>query len=428
MENNILNFQIKKRSQHIIKVIGVGGGGGNAVNHMYKEGIHDVSFAICNTDNQALLDSPIPVKVQLGEETTKGLGAGNKPEVAFQAAEESIELLQELMSDGTRMVFITAGMGGGTGTGAAPVVARVARELDILTVGIVTIPFAFEGPRKIIQALKGVEEIAKHVDALLVINNERIRDIYHDWTMPSAFAKADETLATAAKSIAEIITIKGIINLDFADVNTTLKDGGVAIMSSGLGKGTNSVDDAINDALHSPLLNSNDVFSAQKVLINLSYDKTMPLKVEELNPLHDFLSKFSPEVDVIWGVAEEDGLGENVKVTLLATGFTIADVPAIDEHRQEISRAEKLEQQAQEEAKREEERKNREKIEEFYGKKVAKTITKTTRIEPFVLSLNELDDDKLLEALEKTPVFKRDREFNPRLFRRDGQTATSPII
>ena len=418
--DDILPFQIKKRTQHIIKVIGVGGGGGNAVNHMFREGIHDVSFAICNTDNQALEDSPVTVRVQLGEKTTGGLGAGNKPEVAREAAEESEGLLQNLLSDGTRMVFITAGMGGGTGTGAAPVVARVAKEMDILTVGIVTIPFAFEGQRKIIQALNGVEEISKNVDALLVINNERLRDIYHDWTVPSAFAKADDTLATAAKSIAEIITIKGHVNLDFADVNTTLKGGGVAIMSSGLASGANRVDDAIKDALHSPLLNSNDVFSAKKVLINLTYDKEQPLKVEELDPLHNFLSKFSHEVNVIWGMAEEEGLGENVKATLLATGFSIADVPQIGEHWQEKTRAEKLEQQMLEEAKREEDRVNREKIEKYYGETVVKTITSSTRVEPFVLTLEELDDDKILEALEKTPVFKRDREFDPRAFSSEG--------
>ncbi|MFA7141399.1 MAG: cell division protein FtsZ, partial [Proteiniphilum sp.] len=231
MNDEILDFMIESRTDAIIKVIGVGGGGGNAVNHMFQEGIHDVSFALCNTDNQALMESPVPVKVQLGQHTTGGLGAGNKPEVARKAAEESVPLIEDLLNDGTKMVFITAGMGGGTGTGAAPVVARVAKEMGILTVGIVTIPFMFEGPRKIVQALKGVEEIARNVDALLVINNERLRDIYCDLTMLNAFAKADDTLATAARSIAEIITVHGHVNLDFADVETTLKDGGVAIMS-----------------------------------------------------------------------------------------------------------------------------------------------------------------------------------------------------
>ena len=247
MDTDILDFQIESRTDAIIKVIGVGGGGGNAVNHMFKEGIHDVSFALCNTDNQALLSSPVPVKIQLGEQTTGGLGAGNKPEVARRAAEESVDLIQDLLSDGTRMAFITAGMGGGTGTGAAPVVARIAKDMGILTVGIVTIPFVFEGQRKIVQALKGVEQIAANVDALLVINNERLRDIYHDLTMLNAFARADDTLATAAKSIAEIITIHGHVNLDFADVETTLKDGGVAIMSRGIGSGKDRVDRAIED-------------------------------------------------------------------------------------------------------------------------------------------------------------------------------------
>ena len=245
MNNELLDFQVKSHTDAIIKVIGVGGGGGNAVNHMYREGIHNVSFALCNTDNQAMMESPVPVKVQLGANTTGGLGAGNKPEIACHAAEESVGLIEDLLNDGTRMAFITAGMGGGTGTGAAPVIARVAKEMGILTVGIVTIPFVFEGSRKIVQALKGVEEISKNVDALLVINNERLRDIYSDLTMLNAFAKADDTLTTAAKSIAEIITVHGHVNLDFADVNTTLKDGGVAIMSCGIGTGGNRINDAI---------------------------------------------------------------------------------------------------------------------------------------------------------------------------------------
>lgn len=232
--NPMVDFGAPEKENTIIKVIGVGGGGGNAVNHMYREGIHDVSFVVCNTDIQALNDSPVPMKLQLGKE---GLGAGNKPEKARQAAEESINDITAMLSDGTKMTFITAGMGGGTGTGAAPVIARVSKELDILTVGIVTIPFRFEGKKKINQALDGVEEMAKHVDALLVINNERLRKIYPDLTVLDAFGKADDTLSVAAKSIAEIITNHGLINLDFNDVKTVLKDGGVAIMSTGYGEG-----------------------------------------------------------------------------------------------------------------------------------------------------------------------------------------------
>lgn len=235
--NTMVDFGTPEKENTIIKAIGVGGGGGNAVNHMYKQGIHDVSFVLCNTDNQALSDSSVPVLLQLGEE---GLGAGNKPAKARKAAEDSIDAIKEMLNDGTKMAFITAGMGGGTGTGAAPVIARVSKEMGILTVGIVTIPFRFEGKRKIDQALDGVEEMAKNVDALLVINNERLRKIYPDLTVLSAFEKADDTLSVAAKSIAEIITNHGLINLDFNDVKTVLKDGGVAIMEYGLRRGRRS--------------------------------------------------------------------------------------------------------------------------------------------------------------------------------------------
>lgn len=352
MNNDILDFELNRNTQTIIKVIGVGGGGGNAVNHMFREGIHDVSFALCNTDNQALDGSPVPVRIQLGEKTTGGLGAGNKPEVAKMAAEESIDLIQDLLSDGTRMVFITAGMGGGTGTGAAPVVAKTAKDLGILTVGIVTIPFVFEGKRKIVQALKGVEEIAKNVDALLVINNERLRDIYQDLTMINAFARADDTLTIAAKSIAEIITIHGHVNLDFADVETTLKDGGVAIMSRGIGTGKNRVGDAIEDAINSPLLNNNDVFNAKKILINISCSNKHPLMMEEMNALHEFMGKFGREIEVIWGSAVEEELNEDVKVTLLATGFSIEDVAGIDEHQTIKTKTEEIEQKVIEEQKK----------------------------------------------------------------------------
>ena len=427
MDDELLDFQIESRTDAIIKVIGVGGGGGNAVNHMFQEGIHDVSFALCN--NQALMESPVPVKVQLGGHTTGGLGAGNKPEIAQKAAEESVDLIEDLLNDGTRMVFITAGMGGGTGTGAAPVVARVAKDMGVLTVGIVTIPFMFEGPRKIVQALKGVEEMAKNVDALLVINNERLRDIYSDLTMLNAFAKADDTLATAARSIAEIITVHGHVNLDFADVNTTLKDGGVAIMSSGLGKGEDRINVAIKNALHSPLLNNNDVFSAKKILINLSFGESHPLMMEEMNALHDFMSKFSREIEVIWGAAVEESLDEEVKVTLLATGFSITSVPGIEEHEQEKTRAEQIQLQIEKDAKLAQEKKDKELIEKYYGKTGLKTLTSINyRLEPFVLTIDELDDDKVLEALEKTPVFKREPDFNPRIFASDVQQQSSSLF
>lgn len=426
MENKLLDFQIESYTDSIIKVIGVGGGGGNAVNHMFKEGIHNVSFALCNTDNQALMESPVPVKVQLGASTTGGLGAGNKPEIAKRAAEESFNLIEDLLNDGTRMVFITAGMGGGTGTGAAPVIARIAKDLGILTVGIVTIPFVFEGSRKIVQALKGVEEIAKNVDALLVINNERLRDIYSDLTVLNAFAKADDTLTTAAKSIAEIITVHGHVNLDFADVETTLKDGGVAIMSSGIGNGTDRISEAIKDALHSPLLNNNDVFSSKKILINLCFGEDKPLMMEEMNALHDFMSKFSNDIEVIWGAAVEDTLNEEVKVTLLATGFTINNVPGIEEIKKEESKADELQRKIEDDEQRKRELKDKELIEKYYGKAGVESLSINNYMqEPFVLTIDELDDDKILEALEKNPVFKRERSFNPRTYHTDVQQSTS---
>ena len=429
MDEDILQFELINHTQAIIKVIGVGGGGSNAVNHMFHEGIHDVSFALCNTDNQALAISPVPVKVQLGRLTTGGLGAGNKPEVARKAAEESIDLINDLLGDGTRMVFITAGMGGGTGTGAAPVIARVAKDLGILTIGIVTIPFVFEGPRKIVQALKGVEEIANNVDALLVINNERLRDIYSDLTMMNAFAKADDTLATAAKSIAEIITIHGHVNLDFADVNTTLKEGGVAIMSRGVGSGENRIEDAIKDALHSPLLNNNDVFNAKKILVNISYGEAAPLMMEEMNAFHEFMSKFSSEIEVIWGSAQEDILEEEVKITLLATGFNITSVPGINEKRLLETKAEELERKIQEDAVKEQEIRDKQLIEKYYGKEGLRNIANSNSMpEPFVLTLEELNDDKIIEALEKNPVFKRTRDFNPREYSSESSAPSSSLF
>ena len=327
------------------------------------------------------------------------------------------------------MVFITAGMGGGTGTGAAPVVARVAKDMGILTVGIVTIPFVFEGSKKIIQALKGVEEISKNVDALLVINNERLRDIYSDLTVLNAFARADDTLTTAAKSIAEIITVHGHVNLDFADVETTLKDGGVAIMSSGIASGDDRINSAIKDALHSPLLNNNDVFSSKKILINLCFSENKPIIMDEMNALHDFMSKFGKEIEVIWGTAVDNSLDEEVKVTLLATGFTINSVPGIQEIKDNESKADELERKFIEEEERKQEQKDKELIEKYYGKAGLESLAANNyRQEPFVLTIEELDDDKILEALEKNPVFKRERTFSPRTYLNDIQQQSATLF
>ena len=296
--DDIAQFDFPTDSPKIIKVIGVGGGGGNAVNHMYREGIHDVTFVLCNTDNQALKDSPVPVKLQLGKE---GLGAGNRPARARKAAEESIEDIKAMLNDGTKMVFITAGMGGGTGTGAAPIIAQTAKEMDILTIGIVTIPFRWEGDKKIDQALDGVEEISKHVDALLVINNEKLSEIYSELSVDDAFDKADDTLSVAAKSIAEIITLHGKVNLDFNDVKTVLKDGGVAIMSTGYGEGDNRVSMAIQNAQHSPLLNNNDIFNSKKVLLNISYSSQYKLMMSEMDEVKEFMNRFSRDFETSSG-------------------------------------------------------------------------------------------------------------------------------
>lgn len=402
--NPMVDFGAPEKENTIIKVIGVGGGGGNAVNHMYREGIHDVSFVLCNTDMQALNDSPVPMKLQLGKE---GLGAGNKPEKARQAAEESINDIKSMLSDGTKMTFITAGMGGGTGTGAAPVIARVSKELDILTVGIVTIPFRFEGKKKINQALDGVDEMAKHVDALLVINNERLRKIYPELTVLDAFGKADDTLSVAAKSIAEIITNHGLINLDFNDVKTVLKDGGVAIMSTGYGEGDGRVKLAIQDALNSPLLNDNDIFNSKKILLSINFsngsDKenqaTGGLMMEEMNEVNDFMEQFGSDFEIKWGIGLDPDLGNKVKVTILATGFGIRDVDGMDSH------IKKIVKEADDKA-TETEIEQGIRIGKYYPGDNGTTVYKS-RPHIFRFRPEDLDNEEVILAVENTPTYKR---------------------
>ncbi len=411
MEDNnnhtILDFGEPEKENSIIKVIGVGGGGGNAVNHMYREGIHDVSFVLCNTDNQALNDSPVPVHLQLGKE---GLGAGNKPERARKAAEETIDDIRNMLNDGTKMAFITAGMGGGTGTGAAPVIAKVSKELDILTVGIVTIPFRFEGDKKIDQALDGVEEMSKHVDALLVINNERLREIYPELTVLDAFGKADDTLSIAAKSIAEIITNHGLINLDFNDVKTVLKDGGVAIMSTGYGEGEGRVKQAINDALNSPLLNDNDIFNAKKILLSINFsnekNNNAGLMMEEMNEVNDFMAKFDNDFEIKWGLAIDPELGKRVKVTILATGFGIEDVDGMHTHLGKKRTQEDADRLAQEEEKAAElqDRRNR-----YYGKDSNNSQYKR-RPHIFLFRPEDLDNEDVILRIDNTPTYKRSKQ------------------
>lgn len=312
---------VEDKSLRILKVIGVGGGGCNAVRNMYDEGIDGVSFAVCNTDSKVLANSPVPVKLQLGE----GLGAGANPEVGRSEAESNEEDIRRLLDDNTKMVFITAGMGGGTGTGAAPVVARIAKELGILTVAIVTIPFYFERKRKIIKAMKGVEELRQHVDAMLVVNNERLCDVYSDSQIPlnDALKRADDVLKEAVKGISELITLHsdGNINLDFRDVETTTRNGGGAIMAMGRASGEQRVERAIVDALDSPLLCGNDVGKAKKILFNIYSSSEHPILVSEMREIDDFFDQLNPDIDVIWGTSNDESLGEDAKVTILATGI-----------------------------------------------------------------------------------------------------------
>ena len=326
--------------QGIIKVVGVGGGGCNAVRNMYNEGVAGVSFAACNTDSQSLKGSPVPVKLLMGE----GLGAGGDPEIGKSEAEKSLDSLRNILSDGTKMVFITASMGGGTGTGSAPVVAQVAKELKLLTVGVVTIPFYFEKKQKIVKALKGVDELRKYVDAILIINNERLCDVYSDSdislmiinnerlcdvysdsdiSLKEAFSRADNILKDAVKGISELITVhsEGSINLDFRDVEATMKDGGGAIMAMGRASGDHRVEKAILDALNSPLLYGNDIGKAKRILFNIYASEEHPIFVREMQEIDDFFDQLDPNISVIWGTSTDDSLGEDAKVTILATGL-----------------------------------------------------------------------------------------------------------
>lgn len=399
-KDNIMPFDFSSTPPCIIKVVGVGGGGGNAVNHMYREGISDVAFCVCNTDAKALEGSPVPIKLQLGE----GLGAGNRPEVARAAALESADRIRQMLSDGTKMVFITAGMGGGTGTGAAPVIAKIAHEMDILTVGIVTIPFLWEGNKKIDQALEGVEAISKQVDALLVINNEKLSEIYADLSVANAFAKADDTLLVAAKSIAEIITMRGTIGLDFNDVKTVMTQGGVAIMSTGYGAGERRVSTAIENAKHSPLLNNNDIFNSKKVLLCISYSKEHELMMSEMDEIRDFMNRFNPEFETKFGMAVDEQLGENVKITLLATGFGVGDIHTDEMDKRIASMDANLKRQKEEEEER------KEAIRNIYYSTENTNIRKQKRYKIFRFTNSQLWDEDAILSVEETPTYKRTKE------------------
>lgn len=326
-----MDFDLPKDEKaSIIKVIGVGGGGGNAVNHMYNQGIKGVDFIVCNTDLQALEISPVPHKIQLGPSLTEGRGAGSLPEIGKNAAVENIEEIREYLGAGAKMVFVTAGMGGGTGTGAAPVIAKVARELGILTVGIVTVPFNFEGRKRRIQAEEGLEQMRENVDTLLVINNERLREITGNLSITNAFEKADDILATAARGIAEVIAVTGAINVDFNDVNTVMRDSGVAIMGSAAAEGDSRALKAVEQALESPLLNDNDISGAEYVLLNITYGNK-EVTMDEITEITDFIQDAAGSTaDVIFGHAKDDTLGDKLSVTVIATGFQSSPITGFE--------------------------------------------------------------------------------------------------
>lgn len=322
-----MQLPIDIKEENIIKVLGVGGGGCNAVNYMHRQGIKDVSFLVCNTDKQALGKSSVPAKLQLGP----GLGAGGNPDKACEYAQESKDRIREALNDGTQMLFLTAGMGGGTGTGASATVAEVAQEMGILTVGIVTIPFAFEGKLKIRKAMTGLAKLAEHVDALLVINNEKLTQIYPDLNLLNAFQKADDVVCNAAKSIAEIITVPGYINTDFADVRNTLQNGGVAIMNVGQAEGEQRITDAIQNALNSPLVNTNDVHGAKRVLLQFYCSTEHAIQMSEIEQINAFVQEVGDNVEVQWGASIDENLEKKVRVTIIATGYEVSDIPSLEE-------------------------------------------------------------------------------------------------
>lgn len=395
----------------IIKVIGVGGGGGNAVNYMYKQNIPNVNFVVCNTDKQHLNKSPVPNKVLLGYDITRGRGAGNKPEVGRQCAEADSEKIRELFDDHTEMVFITAGMGGGTGTGAAPVIAQIAKEAGMLTIGIVTVPFMFEGEMKVLKAIEGADEMKKHVDALLIINNENLLTLYKDLNFFNAFDKADDTLANAARSISEIISDEGYINVDFQDVKTTLKDSGTAIISTAYGEGEHRISEAIHNALESPLLKKHDINTAQRLLFKFSCWKESEnaIKAHEINEINDFTNKLPKSVDVKWGISNDPSMGDRVKFTILASGF---DIKIREGEGGIIFNGHDTPEGSKEKATDKNE-KVKDKFSDFYDSDVLlKKLQDAAKAKYVVLTPDQLDNSEVITVLERNPAFNRSPKFN----------------
>lgn len=428
MEEILTNFDIPLNESEMIKVIGVGGGGGNAVNHMFKRGIQGVDYILCNTDAQALSNSPVKAKVQLGSSLTAGRGAGNKPEIGKKAAMENIEDVKKAIGDKTQMVFITAGMGGGTGTGAGPEIAKACRDMDLLTVGIVTIPFRNEGRRRIQQAIDGIKELEGQVDSLLVINNEKIREMYGDFRISEAFAKADDVLSIAAKGIAEIITVHGYINVDFADVETVMRQSGVAIMGSAYASGENRAINAVEEALNSPLLNNNNIKGARNILLNVT-SGSEEITMDEIGQITDYIQDMAGyDADLIWGNGQDESLGEEIAVTLIATGFSTSSIPemlgnkkvektyhTLDE--QAVKRSKASEEHKEEPSKQEtlhfEQEKSSDEFDQLY--KNVKKNTDTDSDQParqveFTMDFTEKSEEDI-DNLEQEPAYKR-RFFN----------------
>lgn len=425
LHNNISNstaFSADDSPASKIKVIGVGGGGCNALNYMYHQNIPYVSFAAVNTDRQHLerrID--VPTKVLMGP----GYGAGDKPEVGQEFAEKSEDHIRALLNDDTEMVFITAGMGGGTGTGAAPVIARIAKEQDKLTIGIVTIPFLFEGNNKINKALAGAEEMKKYVDALLVINDQNLLEMYPEYTLREAFRMADDTLANAARSISEIISEECYINVDMADVKTTLKDSGTAIIATAYGEGEHRISEAINNALHSPLLKAHDIMTSKRVLLKLVHaddgDTDKPLRASELDEFTRFTAQLSRDFNVKWGVGVDPTLGDKVKLTLLATGF---DVTIRESEETSVIRMTDTEE-ADLPPVRNGNKPHNSITEAYTAESLRNQQRKLAKVKYAVLKPSQFDDDRVIALLENTPAFNRNPKFNEQLSSESSETSSA---
>ena len=433
-EAALLDLRIPEQDESIIKVIGVGGGGSNAVNHMCRQGIRGVEFVVCNTDIQALRISPVKNRIQIGKELTEGRGAGSLPERGKQSAIESLDYIKTILERNTKMVFITAGMGGGTGTGAAPVIAKQARELGILTIGIVTIPFSFEGRRRVEQAMEGVDELSEYVDALLIICNEKLRDMYGNLKLSKAFEMADNVLTIAAKSIAEIITLKGFVNVDFADVEVVMRNSGVALMGAGESAGENRAMEAVQMALESPLLNSNDIRGASNILLNMLYG-SKEITMDEITLITDYVKELvGRDVDVIWGAGKDESLNEELHVAVIATGFNNSPVDTrrkaptfkverVDDLEMKLESAKEVEEEQRRRKQQVEENRRMRREQEDQQRRVAREREererKTWRDDEEMREFEDADDEPLFKR--KRNIREHNKEYDREFERERGR-------